>query len=240
MITNIFISAFEISLSIGAAILALILLTPFLNRRYAAKWKYWIWVLLALRLIIPFRGTGSIAGILTQLVNSTVPASGESNTDASPVGITPPRGVVIEIPAQMTAPIVLPAGDQYVIHITLLEIITAIWLAGSLVIVLLHIFSYLRYMGQLRKRGIPVNDGDILCKLQELKEELHIGRRLSIIRYSEAASPMIVGFIRPVLVLPQEAYWPEELAFILKHELVHLKRGDVYVKLLLMAANAVH
>ena len=44
---------------------------------------------------------------------------------------------------------------------------------------------------------------------------------------------MIIGFFKPVLVLPKERYSPEELFFILKHELVHLKRGDVYFKLLL-------
>lgn len=246
MLSDIFISVIEISLSIGMAVLVLILLTPFLNRRYAAKWKYWIWLLLALRLIIPLHGMESIAGGLTRIANPTAQASGESHAGISPVGIAsqvgivPAQGVVIKIPAQMTAPIVVLAGDKYALHITMLEIITAIWLAGALSIILLHIFSYQQYMRQLRKRGILVNDNDILCKLQDLKEELRIRRGLSVIRYAGAASPMIIGFIHPVLVLPQEAYCPEELEFILKHELIHLKRGDVYVKLLLMAANAVH
>lgn len=51
---------------------------------------------------------------------------------------------------------------------------------------------------------------------------------------------MIIGFFKPVLVLPKERYSPEELFFILKHELVHLKRGDVYFKLLFVTASAVH
>ena len=34
--------------------------------------------------------------------------------------------------------------------------------------------------------------------------------------------------------------WPEELFFILKHELVHLKREDIYFKLLFVTASAVH
>lgn len=240
MINDIFISVFEISLSIGIAVLILILLTPVLNRHYAAKWKYWIWVLLALRLVIPFQGTESIAGKIAQMANPTVPASGESNEELLPAGIAPSQGVVLEIPEQMTAPIIIMAGNKYAIHITLLEIATAAWLVGALAILFLHIFSYQQYMGQLKKRGVPVNDSGILRKLQELKAELRIRRRISILRYAGAASPMIIGFLRPVLVLPQEAYCPEELAFILKHELIHLKRGDVYVKLLLMAANAVH
>ena len=51
---------------------------------------------------------------------------------------------------------------------------------------------------------------------------------------------MIIGFFKPVLVLPKERYSPEELFFILKHELVHLKREDIYFKLLFVTASAVH
>lgn len=46
--------------------------------------------------------------------------------------------------------------------------------------------------------------------------------------------------MEPVLILPEACYSPEELYFILKHELVHFKRKDLYVKLLLVAANGVH
>lgn len=34
----------------------LMLLAPFLNKRYAAKWNYLIWIFLALRLLVPFHG----------------------------------------------------------------------------------------------------------------------------------------------------------------------------------------
>ena len=48
-----------------------------------------------------------------------------------------------------------------------------------------------------------------------------------VIEYPKAASPMLIGFCNHILVLPKEQYNSEELFFILKHELVHLKRGDV-------------
>ena len=54
---NIFLSILGISVSIGLVVIGLIFLTPFLNKRYAAKWKYLIWIFLALRLLIPFGGT---------------------------------------------------------------------------------------------------------------------------------------------------------------------------------------
>ncbi len=53
---NIFLSILGISVSIGLIVIGLIFLSPFLNKRYAAKWKYLIWIFLALRLLIPFSG----------------------------------------------------------------------------------------------------------------------------------------------------------------------------------------
>ena len=57
MAANLFLSVLEISISTGFIVLILMLLSPFLNMRYAAKWKYWIWLFLALRLIVPISGT---------------------------------------------------------------------------------------------------------------------------------------------------------------------------------------
>ncbi len=45
----------EISLGVSAVILLLLVTKPLLDKRYAAKWRYWVWLILALRLIFPFR-----------------------------------------------------------------------------------------------------------------------------------------------------------------------------------------
>ena len=74
----------------------------------------------------------------------------------------------------------------------------------------------------------------------EIKRELQIVRTVKVMESPEAGSPMIIGFLNPIVVLPNERYSSEELFFILKHELVHLKRGDLYWKLLFVTANAVH
>ncbi len=57
MVTNLFLSVLEISISVGFIVLILIIFSPLLNKRYAAKWKYWVWFFLALHLIIPVSGT---------------------------------------------------------------------------------------------------------------------------------------------------------------------------------------
>ena len=50
----------------------------------------------------------------------------------------------------------------------------------------------------------------------------------------------MTGLLRPRLLLPHEHYDVQELRYILRHELCHLKRRDMLLKLVLLAANAMH
>ncbi|KAI4452059.1 hypothetical protein C823_006628 [Eubacterium plexicaudatum ASF492] len=66
--TDLFLSILGISVSGGLIVIVLMLLTPLLNKRYATKWKYFIWIVLTLRLLIPFTGVNGpfIMDLLSQ------------------------------------------------------------------------------------------------------------------------------------------------------------------------------
>lgn len=96
---------------------------------------------------------------------------------------------------------------------------------GSLAFLLVHLISYSCYKRQVIRNGKRIEDAHILSQMLELKRELKIRRTIRAIEYDEAESPMILGFLKPVLLLPAEQYSSEELFFILKHEMVHLKQG---------------
>ncbi len=230
---NLFLSTLEISVSSGLVVIGLILLTPFLNKRYAAKWKYLIWIFLSLRLLVPFSGAN------WQQAAHKVSEFNAQTTDHSTDRSTPYRRIVVEIPAQMTAPIKAPSQENQA-GTTMLDIVTLIWIIGGLIFIAVHLISYFHYKRQVIKKGRMIKEAHILRQMFRLKREYHIRRTVCVMEYREAESPMIIGFIKPVLVLPKEQYTPQELFFILKHELVHLKRGDVYMKLLFVTANAVH
>ena len=238
--TNIFLSFLETSVVISIIIVLLLLLTPVLNKRYAAKWKYWIWIVLALRLMIPLGGDGGqpIADMQPKREPLTSQEPEKPSSDAPVEGQGRGR-VVIEIPAQMTAPIVIQP-EKTGGNISVLDIIVFVWALGSLLFISVHLISYFHYKHQILKKGRIVKDKDILCPMIRLKRELHIGCTVSVIEHPEAASPMMIGFFKHILVLPKEQYNSEELFFISKHELIHLKRRDLWFKLLFIVANAVH
>ena len=230
---HIFLSILGISVTVGLIVIVLILLTPFLNKRYAAKWKYLIWIFLAFRLLVPLSGVNGqvITDTMNQQKMQNVSESEDNYPDNLMNVTTSYRWIIVEIPEQMLLPVNTPSetGKD---GISILDIAALIWITGSLIFISVHFISYFLYKRRVIKNGRMIHEAHILNHMFELKHRLHIKRSVYVMEFYEAGSPMIIGFIRPVLVLPKEQYSPEELFFIFKHELVHLKRGDVYLKLL--------
>ncbi|MCM1102461.1 MAG: hypothetical protein NC079_12050 [Clostridium sp.] len=243
MITNVFLSVAEISLSVSAVTILLLILMPFCNKRYAAKWKYFVWIFLALWLLFPVsadmrRGvTEGLNCLVASHVRQTQDArvrSGAADADTA----LPAQPILLEIPPQLSAPIV-PAAHGTA-RVTPLDVIAWVWFGGCAVCLFFYLFSYARYRRRILRYGRNIEDETILREIEELVQELRIPRKVRVVIYKDAESPMVIGVFKPMLVLPEERYAPRERFFILKHELIHLKRGDVFFKLLITAAGTVH
>ncbi len=235
--TDLFLSVLGTSASVSVLIVLLFLLSPFLNKRYAAKWKYLIWIVLALRLSLPFGGAGgrSAADLWRQWREKAVSTAEKTEETGTDTGTVPGR-LIVEVPEQMTVPLSVQTEKS----ITALDIAACIWGIGCLVCILMNIIDYYIYRRRVFLKGTLVKDPVVLQQFLICKRELQIRRVVPIMEYSGAASPMIFGFLKPVLILPGDRYNAQELFYILKHELVHLKRRDLQSKLLFMAAGALH
>lgn len=240
MVTDLFLSVLGISASVSLIVGILLLLSPLLNKRYAAKWKYWIWIILALRLLFPYGGSSvrTAVGLVQQTENQNFlnAIEGDLKYPSGQAGTL--RRIIVQIPEPLTRPIA--AQEEANDSVTLLDIIAWIWITVSLLFLGFHLISYFRYSWQVRRSGKQIKDVHRMRQVFELKRELHIGATVQVVVFSEASGPMMTGFFHPVLILPEEYYDEEKLFYILKHELIHWKRKDVYGKLLLAAANAVH
>ena len=71
MLEMLFANIVEITAPVSILILLLLALTPLLRRRYAAKWRYWVWFALAARLLIPLNLSLPKAPVQVQIPNRT-------------------------------------------------------------------------------------------------------------------------------------------------------------------------
>lgn len=75
--------------------------------------------------------------------------------------------------------------------------------------------------------------------VQRLKKEFRIRRRVRIVQIPDEAHSFTLGIFKPVVFL-QKSYSPEELEYILRHEFIHISRGDLLVKMLMQLVCCLH
>ncbi len=84
--------------------------------------------------------------------------------------------------------------------------------------------------GNVRQAAVaPASLNEVL---DEVQHGIKLPRRVRLLVTNRAMSPAVCGLFRPVILLPQslvERLKPSQLRAVLLHELVHLRRGDVWV-----------
>ena len=113
------------------------------------------------------------------------------------------------------------------------------YLAGAAAFLLYQGVSYALFRRTVRRWKRDVSRADYASLLSDTARDLGVSAPEMIV--CEAIStPAVTGLLRPRLLLPHEHYDVQELRYILRHELCHLKRRDMLLKLVLLAANAMH
>lgn len=116
-----------------------------------------------------------------------------------------------------------------------------LWAAGAVLYTIYHIICYAIFCIKLAARTVPCTNKQLITTYKQTAAECNLRRipELKIQPHSKAA-PFMIGFIHPRLILPKECYTQEDLYFILKHELTHYAQKDLWYKLFLTIANAIH
>ena len=113
------------------------------------------------------------------------------------------------------------------------------YLAGAAAFLLYQGVSYALFRRTVRRWKRDVSRADYAAMISDTARDLGVSAPEMIV--CEAIStPAVTGLLRPRLLLPHEHYDVQELRYILRHELCHLKRRDMLLKLVLLAANAMH
>lgn len=235
MVQTLFQTAVKVSLTTSAVIAVLLLLLPLIHKTYTAKWRYFVWLILAVRLLIPFSPSPAQTPIeitpAAQHIEFKVPV--QKSKALSPQ-------VTRKVGQQMEEPSTAPAAASASRTVTLQEILYLTWLSGIVLFLCYHLIGYFVFKKSVLRFSRPIRQGHIAELWEEVRGEMAIRRGIELCVCKKVQSPMITGFFRPFLLLPDSDYHDAELRIILKHELIHYRRRDIWYKLLLVCANAAH
>ena len=237
-------------LSLCGTALAVLLavLRRLLKNRLPHGLFYYLWLLVLLRLLVPV--ALPVPGLELTLPE---PRSAEAVTPPVSVQAAPDGMVGQPIPFDPSYVQTVPADTVITgnglelsfqqektlwyrsVWTFLCENFLHIWLAGAAIHFLWFAVSYFRFCRSLKQDCLPLWEHE-----QALLEGLRGKWRVEACRSPLAQTPMLVGLIRPRIILPETAITTLQLECILRHELTHLRRRDLLYKWFTVAVTSFH
>lgn len=230
----------EVSLSISLIILCLWIWQRWLDARYSARWRCWVWLVLAVRLLIPWNFSLPQAPVQLALP-APVQTQAEIPTNMAPAQSTPVQGTFpAQLPDGTTPAIFEPSAPQAAASFpSPAQIAALIWLAGLLLFLTWHGIAAWHFWRGMRPWCSAV-DAETLLLQEQLCRELHLSHPPRLMQCRKLHTPMAIGLLHPTIVLPREPLSAQQLEMVLRHELTHLRRHDLWYQLLVLAARSVH
>lgn len=117
-----------------------------------------------------------------------------------------------------------------------------IWIIGCIMSILSLIALNSRSRSS-RKGSKRVMDPAIMTIVEQCLERLQVKKRIPIYMNSLVKSPCIAGVTHPTIYLPEDIgtqISPDQLQYILLHEIAHYKRGDLICNSFSLLAASIH
>ena len=217
-------SLFQMSAAGGVLILFIVVVRALAIHRLPKTTFLVLWIIAALRLILPFSiplpfnthiGLDVFSDVVQELPSRTIgyPLPGE---------VLPSYDAGADVPSPATG------------HISTFEIL---WLVGVLLLALYFSTSYLRSIRKFRM-SIPDNTPYI----REWLTTHQIIRPIQVRSSDLISSPLTYGILHPVILLPKNLDRNDQAAlkYVLSHEYVHIRHFDAITKILFAAVLCIH
>jgi beta-lactamase regulating signal transducer with metallopeptidase domain/protocatechuate 3,4-dioxygenase beta subunit len=236
--------AFAIRMLVQSSVLILILLSldAILHKRVRAVVRYWIWLLVLAKLLLPpslssptslawWFGDGlpeTATGVFTDVIGEReqpVPSSSPARID----------------PATYSGAPVLSSGNETAAVVQAIPAATIpTWQALALATWFMVVVVMLVLLAQraLFVRGLVLQSQDAPERLRDLLDhgrrqmKVHAPVRLRLT--SVSPSPSVCGLVHPTILIPERMLArldPGQFRSILLHELAHVRRADLWVNL---------
>lgn len=213
------------SLSLSIVALLIMALLPLFSRRYSAKCRYYLWAVVFVALLLPIRPQINVA--LPEVLHSILPTNVTDVTAILSSSAGTPASGTIHIPN---------AANTW----DWLQYAVFLWGIGVICFSGWHIFQHLRFLSSVRRWSGDIEDGAVLELFTRAKAELRIQDNMILKSCACIKTPMLVGLLRPMVLIPRSGFHQDELPLILKHELVHHRRRDLWYKVLMMLVLSIH
>ena len=252
------------SILMSFIILLALALFSFFPEQFSGKTRYFIWIIILVGLIVPVRpilGSGLITIELPWQTESLEVLEARLAEEATANNITTENrsNISTELSVNSNANVtgsesLAPSStieakdaakesvfDLMKKKITPIALILGAWLLGALISFSRHLYHYHQFKKMIRRWSKPVEDLATLELFDIVKEDMGLQKKnIQLMICPSITTPMLTGFFKPTILLPNKEIHEDEMALILEHELTHYKHKDLYINLLGTLAVSLH
>ena len=207
----------------GSAVVACILLLGFISSDTlpSTKWRYRLSKMAAVFYLIPF--ALSLHWLLPFWETNTT-TTAKNTVRGSLSGFNPELSV--QEPT-LSASIALP--------------LIVLWAIGAITFAAWQVYCYRRFLEKLEGTRMAVpSPSKASEQLSIIKKDLRVKSNVQLAYSTAVRSPVLVGLWKPTIYLPMENTADVDMGMVIRHEIIHLKRKDLWVKAFVLGASSLH
>lgn len=254
---------FASALGGGLAVL-LALAAPALRRRYTARTLCTAWLLLALRMLLPFHLSLPSAPVQIALPAAqsavtaqqpALPGAGQADNDITAgagqdMAALAPAGEAAPANGQPGASIPTQPAQQgrltrtgsvadRLAGLLTLRTLGLLWAAGAALAALYQLAVYFIWRRHVLALNRPAPT-PVLQLWRQCRRKLGIAHEVAAYENEAVSSPMVMGLVHPMLIVPCDMKLDEQGTLMLLHECEHLRRRDLWSAALLQVLVCLH
>lgn len=259
MTNLIFKTVLSMSVSGSLLIMSLLVGKRFLKNKCSRQWQYYIWLIVVLRLLLPFGPKINLMGSVYQAFDRTITQAlsqaGQESSQQDVADFTaysenmaqeiqeaaqPEEAVDEQRPSEWQVRLSVgketPEGGISVF----LNGIGWVWLLIALGMLIRKITAYQSFVRYVAAGAEPAANVALLEELSAVAAQMGMNRSVELGVNPLLSSPTLTGIFHPCIVLPDADISPKDFRYIVFHELTHCKRRDIFYKWLVQFVVCLH
>ena len=123
-------------------------------------------------------------------------------------------------------------GDAQNASFILLYIVLSVWAVVSVILLIRLIVRQTKYKRYIDANMNLAGDKENAMLQKVVLDVFGKEKRISLKKTDAVSGSMVIGAVSPLILIPDIAYSDTELEMILRHECMHIKDNDIWIKLL--------
>ena len=234
--------------------IVILIVKTLLKDKISGKWTYLLWMILIIKLIVPFGPQSSISlfnKIPSNITNNAIVDSSviinsalnsnnsyeQENNEYIASNTDEKEKKVLSINNNGSID-----EDENISNLyKFINILPLVWMAGFITTLFISIFMFFTLNKQVKIKK-NIEDENIKFILEKSKNIMKIKTDINLVVNDDIRTPALCRIIKPTILFPNAMLDLEddEIKYILLHELSHYKRKDILVNYLLVLLQCVH